>query len=131
MRLSINDLAQEFATKKGATVDYCPDFTRQEITTQKRIVVPYGVESSRIARVGIQTDLILHLVFLQRITSKDEIPGLVARIQNVATNIHNFKSASGARVVNIEFEPLYAQDLIRERNQFTSVIKITFRIIEP
>lgn len=127
---TINTLAMELAETIGGTVDFIPEFERREIIEKKIIVVPQGIERAQLARAVVQTDYIFSIGVLKRIASEDELPGMIEEVQTLGRSILGSYSIHGGRCIAVDYEPLYAVELLRERRQFTAVLKVTFRMVQ-
>lgn len=126
---SIHAIAQDLAQMVGGTVDYLPEFERREIVEKKIIVVPQGIERTQLSRADVQTDYTFSVGVLKRIASEDELPEMIDEVQALGRSILGARSTLGGRFIAVDYEPLYAVDLLRERRQFTAVLKITFRTV--
>lgn len=124
--MQIDAVAQAVALHHSAEVDYWPEFNRADITSRRVIVVPSGIEFTRESRGDVVASFTLLLGVLQRVTSEDDVPELVAYIQTLGRSLLG-QSFAGCRVVSAEYDPLYAPELLREKGQFTGVIKLTLR----
>lgn len=128
MQTNLYSVAQMVALDIDAEVDYWPEFGRREISSEKLLVVPAGVTYTRLSRATVATDYILHIGLLRRVT-EDDVPGLVERLQTLGKKLLD-KLYNGFRCVSVVYDPLYAVNLLRERRQFTGIIKVTLRGIE-
>lgn len=126
---TINTLAIELAETIGGTVDFIPEFERREIIEKKIIVVPQGIERTQLSRADVQTDYTFSIGVLKRIASEDELPGMIEEVQALGRSILGSHSIYGGRCIAVDYEPLYAVELLRERRQFTAVLKVTFRMV--
>lgn len=125
---TIDALAQAIATDLNAEVDYWPEFERKEITSERILVVPSGIDYKQLSRADVQTDYHFSVGVLRRIRNEDEVSDLVERVQSFGRTMVGRKFGS-IRCVEVKYEPLYSIDLLRERRQFTAVIRLTFRTI--
>lgn len=124
--MQIDTVARAVAAHLSAEVDYWPEFNRADITERRVVVVPSGVELTRESRGDVMASFSLDIGVLQRVASEDDLPALVSYMQTLGRELLD-ASFAGCRVTGAEYEPLYAPELLREKGQFTGVIKLTLR----
>ena len=125
-------LAQGIADEigDGAEVSLAPEFTLKDVKTRKRtVVVPVGVAHKMMAR-GIRENLLKIQVGVLRKATEDDLEALVSEVQTMALSLLH-KTVEGVACVAVEHVPLYDSQIMRERRQFTGVIELTFREINP
>ena len=67
----------------------------------------------------------LQIGFMKR-AKKEQLDELLATVEKLGMSFSG-KEFCGAKCIAVGFNPIYAADQLRERNQFTSVIELTFR----
>jgi hypothetical protein len=129
----IIQLAQGVADSLGegvADVELAPEFTLKDVKEKTRIVVvPVGIKHKMLAR-GFREDLLIVQVGILRKATEDELVDLVNYAQSIALGfLHS--TVCGARCVEANHNPLYSPEHMRERRQFTGVIELGFKEVNP
>jgi hypothetical protein len=128
MMLNIDTIANEIATSLAdfkAQVMYSAEFELRELEQQLCVVVPISSVPQNITR---KHSLVTHTVevgLLYR-SKTINIASMIKQLKNIA-NRCNGKKVQTATCVQTEFDPLYDQDQLRQRNQFTGVVVLTFK----
>ena len=126
----------------GAT--FTPSFTaersylpRSELTELKALkvtVVPNGLSVTTASRGQVQQDVAIDVAVQQKLTGEDNssLDPLLALAEEIAARFQGKRLISfpAAIWVKTEFKTIYAPDHIDQLRVFTSVITLTFRVIE-
>lgn len=112
----------------NATLQFNPEYTLGELEQLKIIVVPIDTQFRRISRVNLEETHKVQIGILQRITN-DNIDELVTLSEDLAKTFLA-KNVNNLPCLNVEFMPIYSHDKLRESNQFTSVIELTFKQVK-
>ena len=102
-----------------------PEFTLREIEELKVVVVPVELTYRNISRALKERTVKLQIGFMKR-AKKEQLDELLATVEKLGMSFSG-KEFCGAKCIAVGFNPIYAADQLRERNQFTSVIELTFR----
>ena len=129
--VDIIGLAEGVAAEIGeADVELAPEFTLKDVKERTRIVVvPVGIKHKMLAR-GFREDLLTVQVGVLRKATEDELVDLVNYAQTLALHFLH-RTVKGAKCVEVNHAPLYAPDHMRERRQFTGVIELLFKEVNP
>lgn len=107
-------------------LQYSPDFLLPQLSAEKIVVVPYGIEKKLLARSGAkEVTHIIEIAILKRGKNLD-IPTLIEEAESIGEKLLG-KTFSGKICLGIEFDPVYDADMLRSSNQFTSVIVARLR----
>lgn len=129
----IIQLAQGVADSLGdgiADVELAPEFTLKDVKENTRIVVvPVGIKHRMLAR-GFREDILTVQVGIIRKATEDELVDLVNYAQTLALGfLHT--TVCGAKCVEVNHNPLYSPDHMKEKRQFTGVIELGFKEVNP
>ena len=102
-----------------------PEFTLRELEELKVVVVPVELTYRNISRALKERTVKLQIGFMKR-AKKEQLDELLATVEKLGMSFSG-KEFCGAKCIAVGFNPIYAADQLRERNQFTSVIELTFR----
>ncbi len=102
-----------------------PEFTLRELEELKVVVVPVELTYRNISRALKERTVKLQIAFMQR-AKKEQLDELLATVEKLGMSLSG-KEFCGEKCIAVGFNPIYAADQLRERNQFTSVIELTFR----
>lgn len=121
--VSVSELLADY----DAEVVYSPEFELRDLASKKCIIVPVNAESKPICRNSkiIETSYHLEIGFLIRGKNLD-LSQLLSRVERIVKKCLHFRSGN-AMCVRADPSPLYDQEQLRQRNQFTSVIALTFK----
>ena len=125
---SIVELANAVAAampELHAQVCFVPEFSLSEIADRKIVVVPTGTDYGLTARHGREVRHKVSVGVLKR-CNEDEIEPLLALCDEIARRFHG-RRLLDAVCIEAQRDPLYSPEHLRERNQFTGVIVLTFR----
>lgn len=123
----IDALAKSVALMINGVVDYWPEFERREITSERLVVVPTGMERGFASRGLCQTDYLIDVGVLRRVT-EDDVPLLVKQVGKFGRTLLGCHFGE-AQCVEVKYEPLYSVEHLRERQQFTAVLRLRLRTI--
>ena len=126
--MTIDALANSVALQVEGAVDYWPEYDRKDITSERIVVTPEGIAYAHMSRNLVQTDYLIAVGILRRAT-EDDVPGLVKKVQRLGRMLLG-RQFIAARCVDVKYDPLYSIDHLRERRQFTAVLRLTLRTAE-
>ncbi len=118
----------EELAKYKAELLFVPEFELHELDEMKIVVVPTATEYKTLSRSSHEELLKVQIGILKRCT-EDDIPELLEFSQELGLSFLN-KKLGQAMCLSVAFNPIYSADHLRERNQFTSVIELTFKQIK-
>lgn len=113
----------------SAEVQLAPEYDLSELSDERCVVVPVGVQSTRLCRNSkvVENRYQLEVGFLYR--SKElKADELLSFTRSIADRLLKAR-ADGLSCIKAEPNPLYDAEQIRERNQFTAVISLTYKEI--
>jgi len=124
----LND--QEFSQPFEAKRLYLPLFDRTAMTQMHVTVVPKAEESVLHSRSQTRDDIQIDVAVQQAVDAKDiaKIDSLVHFVEEIKTFLR-FRSVANVSWVGTEQEPIYSVDHLAQKQQFTSVLTLTYRII--
>jgi len=102
-----------------------PEFSLRDLEELKVVVVPVELTYRNISRALKERTVKLQIGFMKR-AKKEQLDELLATVEKLGMSFSG-KEFCGAKCIAVGFNPIYAADQLRERNQFTSVIELTFR----
>ena len=102
-----------------------PEFSLRDLEELKVVVVPVELTYRNISRALKERTVKLQIGFMKR-AKKEQLDELRATVEKLGMSFSG-KEFCGAKCIAVGFNPIYAADQLRERNQFTSVIELTFR----
>ena len=102
-----------------------PEFSLRDLEELKVVVVPVELTYRNISRALKERTVKLQISFMKR-AKKEQLDELLATVEKLGMSFSG-KEFCGAKCIAVGFNPIYAADQLRERNQFTSVIELTFR----
>lgn len=125
---NIDVLAEEIKkelSELDAMVCYSIEFDLHDLEECKCIIVPIGVEYKRLSRSMVEVLYRIEIgIFLKSKTL--EMEKQISEIQDLAKDFLG-KKITTATCVKVEHAPLYDQDLLQQRNQFTGVVALSFK----
>ncbi len=126
--------ATTFSQSLTATRAYLPRTELGELKTLKVTVVPSSVTVAAASRSQTQRDVAID-VAVQKKLGQEQNPSLdplLALAEEIAEHFQakRLDSFPGALCVKTEFKPIYAPEHIEQLRTFTSVLTLTFRVIE-
>lgn len=124
--VSVSELLADY----NAEVVYSPEFELRELASKKCVIVPTNLESKPICRNSKIIEISYHLDVGLLVRGKNlDLSQLISQAENIAKKCLHFKVAN-ATCVQAEPSPLYDQEQLRQRNQFTSIITLVFKEID-
>ena len=107
-----------------------PAFTLEEMRTLHVTVVPREIASSILDRARDEDEIKVDVAVQKKVASAavGEVDPLLALVQEVADFL-NRRSMGVATWKRTENKPVYAPDHLREKQQFTSVLTVTYRLV--
>ena len=123
-------LSQPFTAVRS----YLPRSELAELKALKVTVVPSGLSVVAASRGQTQQDVAIDVAVQQKLTGEDntDLDPLLALAEEIAAHFRGKRLASfpSAIWVKTEFKTIYAPDHIDQLRTFTSVVTLTFRVIE-
>lgn len=123
-----------FGLAVTAKRDYLPDFDLADLKELRVSVVPAGRVDASLARNTAQRDLSIHVGVQQRV-SLDE-PGDLDALMELVEQIADFfrhrrlSAMPTAAWIKTEYLPVYSQEHLQQKQVFTSVLTLTFRVVQ-
>ena len=111
-----------------------PEFELAELKALTVTVVPKSVEIHNITRQSSSFNVAVDIGIQQKISKDTDVD--VQRLSGVVSEIVLFlnrrklTNVSGAIFVSISNEPVYAPEHLSEKRLFTSILTLTYRIID-
>lgn len=126
--LSVSPFSQSFTAERKAL----PLFKLDDMDTLHVTVVPRELEISLETRAKDTHEVKVDVAIQQQVDSIEttDVDPLLALVQEIADYL-NRKAMSGAHWLKTENKPIYAPDHLHEKNQFTSVLTLTYRASRP
>ena len=126
--------ATTFSQPITAVRSYLPRAELADLKTLKVTVVPSSVTVAAASRSQTQRDVVID-VAVQKKLGQEQNPSLdplLALSEEIAEHFRakRLDSFPGALCVKTEFKPIYAPEHIEQLRTFTSVLTLTFRVIE-
>jgi len=122
--------AHEFSVAFTAERMALPAFTLEEMQTLHVTVVPREVAGSVLDRARDEDEVKVDVAVQKKVASaaNEEIDPLLALVQEIADFL-NRRPMDGASWKKTENKPVYAPEHLREKQQFTSVLTVTYRMV--
>ena len=129
--VNIIELAEGVAERIGeADVELAPEYSLKDVKERTRIVVvPVGIKHKMLAR-GFREDFLTVQVGVLRKATEDELVDLVNYAQTLALDFLH-ATVKGAKCVEVNHTPLYVPEHMRDRRQFTGIIELLFKEVNP
>lgn len=112
----------------NAELMFFPEFELRDLDKMRVVVVPVGTQYKTISRSAHEELPRVQIGILKR-GSEDELPELLKFVEALGLGFLN-KKISNATCICVAYNPIYSPDHLRERNQFTSVIELTFKVLQ-
>lgn len=110
-----------------AEVSFIPDYSLPDMKVKRCVVVPINIEEKIIGRSVIEKNFRVDIALLNKVKKINEIPELIRNIESVANAILG-KRILGGNCITAEFSPLYAVDMILQKNLFVGVIAVSIKV---
>jgi hypothetical protein len=122
--------AHEFSTPFTVQRVALPVFTLEEMQTLHVTVVPREVASSVLDRARDEDEVKVDVAVQKKVASAavEEVDPLLALVQEIADFL-NRTAMGDATWKKTENKPVYAPEHLREKQQFTSVLTVTYRLV--
>lgn len=121
-------LAQAVVTELSeydAVLNFAPDYDLSKLAVRKVVVVPMAKEHTLATRSSSQLVHRIEIGVLYRAKEPD-LPTLIP-ISEAIGQLFIRKTIAGSVCIGVAWEPIYSADDLRSKNQFTSVIALTFK----
>ena len=123
-----------FSQPFTAVRSYLPRSDLAELKTLKVTVVPSGLTVVTASRGQSQQDVALDVAVQQKLSGENnaDLDPLLALAEEIAAHFRGKRltTFADAMWVKTEFKAIYAPDHIDQLRTFTSVVTLTFRVIE-
>lgn len=123
-----------FSQPITAIRSYLPRVELADLKTLKVTVVPSSVTVAAASRSQTQRDVAIDVAVQKKLGQEQNVSldPLLALAEEVAEHFRakRLDSFPGALCVKTEFKPIYAPEHIEQLRTFTSVLTLTFRVIE-
>ena len=127
--LNAGSFSQPFTAERH----YRPLFELPEMKTLHVTVVPRGVTSEAAGRGAVQRDYEIDVAVQKKFDEGDnpEIDEFMTLAEEVGGHFHRRRLAAqpGAACVKVENVPVWSQEHMEQFRQFTSVLTLTFRVL--
>lgn len=126
--------ATTFSQPIAAARSYLPRVELADLKTLKVTVVPSNVTVAAASRSQTQRDVAIDVAVQKKLGQEQNVSldPLLALAEEIAEHFRakRLDSFPGALCVKTEFKPIYAPEHIEQIRTFTSVLTLTFRVIE-
>jgi len=126
--------ATTFSQPITAIRSYLPRVELADLKTLKVTVVPSSVTVVAASRSQTQRDVAIDVAVQKKLGQEQNVSldPLLALAEEIAEHFRakRLDSFPGALCVKTEFKPIYAPEHIEQLRTFTSVLTLTFRVIE-
>ena len=112
----------------NAELSFFPEFELRDLDKMRVVVVPVGTQYKTLSRASHEELPRVQIGILTR-GNEEELPELLTFVEALGLGFLN-KKIGGATCVCVAYNPIYSPDHLRERNQFTSVIELTFKVLQ-
>jgi hypothetical protein len=128
------EFTQTFTAQRG----YLPNFQLKDVAALRVIVVPRGQTFEQNDETGWSREIAIDVGFLRKLPGRPietgfednaDIDGLMQLVTDVADWLLDVE-VLGFQVSNVENDPIYDPEHMREWRQFTSVVTVTLEAIE-
>lgn len=122
---SLAQLLKDFS----AEISHSPEFELKDLAKKRCVIVPISYQQKNLCRNKkiLEISSTLEIGLLARGKNLD-ISKLIAQVKEISQRCLRFK-VNTAVCVAVDLDPLYDQEQLRQRNQFTSVMALTFKEI--
>lgn len=126
--------AATFSQPITATRSYLPRVELADLKVLKVTVVPSSVTVAAVSRSQTHRDVAIDVAVQKKLGQEQNISldPLLTLAEEIAEHFRakRLDSFPGALCVKTEFKPIYAPEHIEQLRTFTSVLTLTFRVIE-
>lgn len=123
-----------FSQPIAAVRSYLPRVELADLKVLKVTVVPSSVTVAAVSRSQTQRDVAIDVAVQKKLGQEQNVSldPLLALAEEIAEHFRakRLDSFPGALCVKTEFKPIYAPEHIEQLRTFTSVLTLTFRVIE-
>jgi hypothetical protein len=124
---------QEFSPAFTAVRAYRPQFELPDLKTLRVTVVPKAIEITGMARTVNQHDVSIDVAVQKKVAAADdaELDALMVLVERIADlfrlrRLSMFPTALWQRTLNV---PIYSPEHLEQKQVFTSVLTLSFRVI--
>lgn len=110
-------------------ISYSPEYDLSDLASKKCVIVPSSINRTPICRNSkiVEITAEIEVGILHR-GKKLNVANLVSEVQFLATQLKKVR-VGNSQCIKVDHEPLYDAEQLRQRNQFTSVLALTFKEI--
>jgi hypothetical protein len=103
-----------------------------ELSEMRVSVVPRSVEFERAGRGIVQRDVQVDVGIQKKLATEAEVPGLLDLAEQIIDALRGRSLAGCPQAVWVRTanEPIYAADHLAEQRTFTSVLTLTYRVLQ-
>lgn len=114
----------EMLSAYGAKIEFAPDFDVRDLKEIRVAVLPAGRKTKFETRGSKRKEHLLNVAVIQKWNGRD-IEDLIAKAEEIGDLLHGKRILNGI-CMNVEWNPLYAVDELREKGIFISVLNVVF-----
>jgi hypothetical protein len=110
---------------------YRPIFDLEELKTLRVTVVPKGIAIGSLSRISNQYDTSIDIAVQKRAADQAELDVLMLLVQEIADHLRlrRLTPFPGALWQKTENTPVYSPEHLEQKQVFTSVLTITWRVV--
>lgn len=125
---------QAFDAEFTAVRAYLPQYELPEMADLKVTVVPKQIVLTGGSRSAAQQDVAIDVAVQQRVDPQDlnAVDELMELVESIAGYLRTRRldlDGLHASWLNAEHEPIYAPEHMEQMNQFTSILTVTYRLL--
>ena len=109
----------------SAELQYAPDYVLPKLSEQRVVVVPMAKERKIVSRNSVEQSHQIEIGFLYR-NKELNLAKMIGIVEKIGASFLGKKLLSETCVA-VNHEPIYSAEDLRGKNQFTSVIALTFK----
>lgn len=123
--ISVAEKVRDTLADLNAEISFAPDFDLADLEVKRCVIVPHSFETLNTSRNQVTDQYKVDIGILCRGKNLD-VAALLREVKSIARRFARF-TADSAVCFKIENNPLYDVELLRQRNQFTSVLTLHFK----
>lgn len=106
----------------GAEVALAPDFDIRDLKGIRVVVLPYGRKAKLATRISHQNQFVINVAIIQKANGMQAEEN-ISKAEEIGAKLLGAKLVNGS-CLQVEWDPLYSVDELREKGLFISVLKI-------
>ena len=119
---------QKILSAHKAEFSFIPDYSLPDMRVKRCVVVPMGIEKKIVSRNCVEKIFRVDVALLNKVKKESEIEPLLAEMESVSDTLLSRSVLSGI-CVKTDFEPLFASDMILQKNLFVGVISVSIKVV--